>query len=144
MPSHIIERLARVVPPRLGNWRAIACNTTTASVQLNNDIFQVPIAATALGGAQPGLPGNYGRALLRVQAESNDLWILFGNTSSVLANSAVTGVNAAYHLPSGQNADFEVDPTLDLWLSATTQNGGSNTATCRYGIVSFPQTNPLG
>jgi hypothetical protein len=135
--SHILERLARVVPPRQGNWRAIACNTATAAVELDNDVFQFALAATALGGPTPGLPGNYGKALLRVQAEGNDLWINFGPTSSVQANSALLSANAAMHIPVNQERDFEVDPALDKFLSAVTQNGSGNTATCRYGIVSF-------
>lgn len=142
--SHILERLARVLPPRVGNWRAVTCNTATAAIELDNDIFQIPIPATAQNAAQPGLPGNYGRALMRVQAEGNDLWVLFGPTNAVQANSAVIGTaNAACHIPVNQERDFEVDPTLDKFLSAVTQNGSGNAGTVRYGIVSFPSiTNP--
>jgi hypothetical protein len=140
--SHILERLARVVPPRLGAtpgstpWLAFACNTATAAQPLANTVFQKS-GTDAYGNAMPGLPGNYGRALLRVQAETNDLWLLFGPTSGVQANSAVVGSNASMHLPAGQERDFEVDPSIDLFLSAVTSNGAGLTATCRIGIVSF-------
>jgi hypothetical protein len=144
--SHILERLARVVPPSLGGtsparnpWYAVACNSVTAAQPLANTVFQ-KAGLDVFGNATPGLPGNYGRAILRVQAETNDLWLLFGNTSSVQANSAIVGVNASMHIPVNQERDFECDPQCDLWLSAVTSNGAGLIGTCRYGIVSFHVT----
>lgn len=143
MSDKYIARLARVVPPRTGNVRAITnVSNATASVELDNDIFQVAPTGDAnpLGAANtPGRPGNYGKALMRVQAESNDVWVLFGKTSGVFANSAAnTGANVCSHIPVNQDRDFEIDPQQDLFMSVTTQNGTTNTATARYWIVSFP------
>jgi hypothetical protein len=140
--SLYLDRLARVVPPRAGATvgagapRAVACNAATTSFELDTDIFQLPLQNNASGG---GVPGSYGRALVRFHAESNDLWILFGSSSSVTANSAATSGNTVCaHIPANQDRDFELDPSIDKWCSATTQNGQSYTATLRYQIVSYP------
>lgn len=146
--SHILERLARVVPPRAvatvgtSPWYAVATNSATAVQSLANTVFQ--LAGTDYqGNAIPGLKGNYGRALLRVQADGGDHYILFGSNSSVQANSAVVGAGASMKIPSGQERDFEVDvgtdqvPGPDAFMSVVTANGASINATARYGIVSF-------
>lgn len=140
--SHIIERLARVVPPRQGQtnsstpWIAFATSSATASQSIANTVMQLS-GTDVYGNAIPGLQGNYGRGLLRVQAETNDLWILFGQSANVQANSAVLGSNASMHIPAGQERDFEVDPALDKFLSAVTANGAGLTGVCRIGMVSF-------
>ena len=132
--SMYLDRLARVVPPRSGNVRAVACNVATAVIELDNDLFQL----AAPTNTAP-VPGSYGRALLRLQAETNDLWVLFGPTNTVSANSAaVAGAGQCSHIPAGQDREFEVDPLVDKFLSATTVSAGSALATLRYWITSFP------
>jgi|HubBroStandDraft_6_1064221.scaffolds.fasta_scaffold176285_2 hypothetical protein len=153
MGSLYLDRLARTVPPRdtgpMGTangaptapgCRVIAANNATTSVELDNDLFQFTPPPNT-----PAVPGSYGRALLRVHAEGNDLYVLFGAASTVAANSAATSGNTqSDHIPAGQERDFEVDPTIDKWMSARTQNGSTNTATCRYRIVSLPTNTSPG
>lgn len=144
MADLYLARLARVVPPRgdavnAGAPRVVACNAATASVELDTDIFQ--LAFTPQPGVASGKmpPGGYGRALVRFHAEGNDLYLNFGQASTVFANSAaVTGNTRCATIPAGQDRDYECDPAIDKWFSATTLNGSSLTATLRYQIVSYP------
>jgi len=109
-------------------------------VELDNDIFQfVPPANT------PATPGQYGRALVRFQNDGAvNLYILFGAASTVTANSAAkSGNTQCPFIPPNQERDYEIDPKIDLWISARTANGVAGTTTLRYGIVSFPtQSSP--
>lgn len=132
--SMYLDRLARVVPPRANSVRNVACNAATAVIELDNDLFQL-LAPT---NTAP-VPGSYGRALLRLQAENSDVWVLFGQNNAVVANSAaITGATVCSHIPAGQDREFEVDPLIDKYLSATTINGGTSSANLRYWITSFP------
>jgi hypothetical protein len=147
MADKYLARLARVVPPRdTGPYgtagyapaapgrRAIACNVSTTSVELDTDIFQL----TPVSGG-PATPGSVRDALVRFHAEGNDLYINFGAASTVVANSAaVSGNTMCDRIPAGQDRDYELNPSIDKWVSARTINGGALTATLRYGIVSFP------
>jgi len=131
-----LDRPARVVPPRQGTGRVIACNASTTAVQLDNDIFQFPAPANTVG-----VPGSVGRALVQCVADGGDIWVLFGTTNAVAANSAAT--NAATntipdYIPAGKAMIYELDPQVDKWISARTANGGSATATLRYRIISPP------
>jgi hypothetical protein len=137
-----LDRLARVAPPRAGATagagacRAVACNASTTTFELDNDIFQVPPPANT-----PGTPGSYGRALVRFHAEGADLYILFGAANTVSANSAATSGNTVCaRIPIGQERDYELDPNVDKFCSCTTINGGSLTGTLRYQMVSFPSS----
>ena len=138
--SLYIERLARVIPPRSGASvgsgaaRAIACNASTTSVELDNDIFQFAAVANAAGS-----PGGFGRASVQVTADGGDIWVNFGGASTVVANSAaVSGNTVADYIPAGKAMIYEIDPTIDKWISARTANGSGNTATLRYRIISPP------
>ena len=145
-----LSRLARVVPPRSntiaqtggGACRAQAVTGTSASFELDNDIFQLPLANGATVG-QP-TPGNYGRALLRVHAEGNPIYLNTSTTAGT-ANSAAVGQGntVAARIPQDQDRDYEIDPAIDKYLNVVTQNGLGLTATVRYSIVSFP-TNTQG
>lgn len=130
-----LDRLARVCPPRAsatfgsGAVRVVACNVATTSVRLDNDILQ----------NSAGNPGSFGRALVRFHAEGNDLYLNFDTVSTVVANSAaVAGNTRAMRIPAGQERDWELDPSVDIWCQATTINGGALLATLRYQVVSFP------
>jgi hypothetical protein len=137
MGSLYLDRLARVVPPRAGNVRAVACNNATTVLELDNDIFQLPLVGGAAG--VPQSPGSVGPQLLRLQADGADLYVLFGQTNAVSANSAaVSGNTQCAKIVNGQQVDFEVSPTVDKFLSSNTQNGSSLTGTLRYWIVSQP------
>ena len=135
-----IDHAFRVMPPRAGQTygsgaaRAIACNAATTSVELDNDIFQFTAAANNVGQ-----PGNFGRALMQCTADGGDIWVNFGGASTVVANSAATSGNTVCdYIPAGKAMVYEIDPKVDLWISARTANGGSNTATLRYRIISPP------
>lgn len=124
------EWLVRVVPPRTGNVRAVvaAANGASQNVELDNDIFQF----TSGGATQ-----NYGVALMRVQADGADAYVLFGPTNAVTANSASTSNNATmpYKVPSGQEREFEVNPSVDKWMAY--QGAG---ATVRYYVTTYPKS----
>jgi hypothetical protein len=147
--SIYLDRLTRIVPPRdaspCGNpaapWtRAVACNVSTTSVELDNDVLMMTPPA-----ASPGVPGSYGRALFVCQAEGGDIYVLFGAASTVVANSAaVSGNTQCWRVPKDQEREFELDPNVDKWLSPRTINGGSVTATLRYRITSFPSQGQPG
>lgn len=127
------DRLGRPKPPRQGECRVVACNASTTSVELDNDIFQMANAANS-----PGVPGSVGRALCSFFAEADDVWIVFGSTSAVTANSAATSGNTVCEkIPNGKERTYELDPLVDKWFSARTLNGGGNTTNLRYRIVSF-------
>lgn len=150
MTDIYLARLARVVPPRSNSYavtgggavRAQAVTSTSASYQLDNDIFQMPLANGATVGQ--ATPGNYGRALLRLHAEGNPVYF---NTSQAAgtANSAAVGQGNTVcgRIPADQDRDYEFDPTVDKFINVATQNGQGLTATVRYQIVSFP-TNTQG
>lgn len=137
MPGMYIDRLARVVPPRQNQCRVLACNAATTIQQIDNDIFQFTPPANSAG-----VPGSFGRALMRCHAEGNDLYILFGSTNAgYTANSAsvsAAGANVCDRIPVGQERDFEIDPVVDKFFSCNTINGGALAGTLRYRIVSFP------
>jgi hypothetical protein len=145
--SFYADRFYRQVPPRDGSkgpagaCRTLACNASTAAVELDNDVLQLPYVPQP--GAPTGAvaPGTYGRALVHCMAEGNDLYLNFGQTNAVVANSAATtGNTQALYLPKGVWVPpFELDPAIDKWLSARTINGGGLTATLRYRVVSFPE-----
>lgn len=145
MADELLNRIVRIVPPRVGKVRCIHASNVTTVVELDNDIFQfVPSAAASpLGANVVGRPGNYGRALMRVQAEGNDVWVLFSNTNAIVCNSAAnTGANVCARIPNGTGTPdgdiYEINPDVDLFMGVCTQNGTSNTANVRYWIVSFP------
>lgn len=124
------EWAVRILPPRSGNCRALACTNSTAAQEIDNDIFQF---------SGSNLPGSYGRALMRCHAEGNDIYILFGSTNGVVANNAATtGATVCDRIPSGQEREYEIHPTVDKFFSATTANGTTNTATLRYRITTEP------
>jgi hypothetical protein len=132
--SLYLDRLVRVCPPRSGATygsgaaRVVACNVNTASVELDSDIFRITGAAN----------GSYGRALVEFYADGNDLYLNFGGASTVVANSAATsGSTVAACVPVSKWRFWELDPLVDLWMSARTISGNSLTATLRYRIVSF-------
>jgi hypothetical protein len=141
-------RLARVVPPRAGAInagapRAIVCTQSSVAVELDTDIFTFPLQNGQANGS--ATPGGYGRALVRFHAESNDIWVGFGQGPGVVANSAATtGNTVCAHIPVNQDRDWEIDPNIDKWVCARTQNGAGLTATLRYQIVSFPTVSPGG
>lgn len=141
MSDMYIARLARVVPPRENKVRQLNTSNVTAVVELDNDIFQfAPTeAASPLGANVVGRPGNYGRALLRIQAVTNDAWVLFKSSNAITVNSAAnTGNTIGAHIPVNQDRDFEVDPLVDSFMGVVTQNGTSSTGSVIYWIVSFP------
>lgn len=145
-----LARLARVVPPRSntvatsggGACRAQPVTGVSASFELDNDIFQMPLANGATVG-QP-TPGNYGRALLRLHAEGNAIYFNASTTAGT-ANSAATGQGntVCARIPADQDRDYEFDPNVDKFINVATQNGQGLSATIRYSIVSFP-TNTQG
>lgn len=124
------EWLVRVVPPRSNNVRSVvaAANGASQNVELDNDIFQF----TSGGATQ-----SYGVALMRVSAEGADAWILMGQTSAVVANSASTSNTATmpWHIPSGQEREFEINPNVDKFMAY--QGAG---ATVRYMITTYPKS----
>jgi hypothetical protein len=140
-----IEHAFRVIPPRSGNTmgsgaqRAIACNASTTSFELDNDIFQFAPAANTVG-----TPGGFGPALVQFTADGGDIYINFGPTNAVVANSAATSGNTvADKIPQDKALIYEISPKVDLWCSARTANGGSVTATLRYRIIGPPtRANP--
>lgn len=141
MSDKYIARLARVVPPRVNNVRQLNVSNTTSVVELDNDIFQFAPTGSAspLGANVVGRPGNYGKALMRIQAVTNDVWVLFANVAGVTVNSAAnTGNTIGGHIPVNQDRDFEIDPSFDKFMGVVTQNGTSNTGSAIYWIVSFP------
>lgn len=135
-----LDRAFRVIPPRNANTygsgaqRAVACNASTTSFELDNDIFQFPAAANTVA-----TPGGWGPALVQFTADGADIYINFGPTSAVSANSAATSGNTvADKIPQDKALIYELSPLLDKWCSATTKNGGSATGTLRYRIISPP------
>lgn len=145
-----LDRLARVPPPRSGgqatpavpNGRAIACNAATTAVELDTDL--AVMAWTPPAGGQTA-PGGRGRVLVQCVADGGDVWVCFGTTNAVVANSAVVSAGNVTsvavvpdYIPAGKAMYYELDPTLDKWLSARTANGGSNTMTLRYRVISQP------
>ncbi len=133
--SLYLEWLARVLPPRAANPpRVVAVTATSANIELDNDVFQFTSGAA-------NAPQSYGAALLRVQAEANDVYVLFGGDNTVAANSAATaGATRCSYLPAGQDREFEINPSVDKWMAFSTKNAGTNTATIRYWIVSVPKS----
>ncbi|HTQ45378.1 MAG TPA: hypothetical protein VMI75_21620 [Polyangiaceae bacterium] len=130
--SLYLEWLSRVVPPRPATVRAVAATNASANVELDNDVFQF---------MQGGAPQSYGTALLRVQAESNDIYVLFGTSSNVAVNSAATSGNTVCsYIAAGQDREFEINPNVDKYMAYATKNGATSTATIRYWIVSFPKS----
>jgi len=126
------DRVARPKPPRVGECRVVACNAATTAVEIDNDLFQLATAANAAA-----TPGSLGRALCSFFAESDDVWIVFGQTSNVVANSAATSGNTvAEKIPAGKERVYELSPAVDKFFSARTLNGGSNTTNLRYRLVS--------
>lgn len=144
MSDMYIARLARVIPPRKGQVRAFNVSNVCNVQELDNDLFQFAPTGSAspLGANVVGRPGNYGKALLRIQAFGNDIWVQTNTSNAITTNSASTignnVQNVGAHITANQQADFEIDPSVDLFLGAVTQSGTSNTATCTYWIVSFP------
>ncbi|MGA7122456.1 MAG: hypothetical protein WBY94_20305 [Polyangiaceae bacterium] len=144
--SLYVDRYTRVVPPRNGGGgtvgqgivRTYAATNSSTPVELDTDIF------SSLGVANAAaVPGAFGRAILSISAEGADVWVNFGSTSAFIANSAATSTpgatsaNACWHIPNGQEREYEVDPLVDKWFCANTQNGQAGTATVRYRISSF-------
>lgn len=144
MPIYV-DRAFRVIPPRAGATfgagaqRAVACNASTTSFELDNDIFQFPTVANAAA-----TPGGFGPALVQFTADGADIYINFDTVSTVVANSAaVSGNTVADKIPQDKALIYEISPRVDLWCSARTVNGGSATGTLRYRIISPPtKTNP--
>ena len=149
MPLYL-DRLARVVPPRSGDQnspatpsgRALACNASTTSVEIDTDLAIMAFAAPSGGQV---VPGGKGRVSLECVADGGDVWVCFGSTNAVVANSAVTSLGNTTsvavipdYIPAGKAMIYELDPTVDKWMSARTANGGSNTMTLRYRVISQP------
>lgn len=134
------EWLVRIVPPRSGNVRAVAVNATSQAIELDNDVFQF-----APGNGAAGRAGDFGRGLLVLQPEGCDMYVVFGPTNGVVANSAATaGATVAAYLPqlAGGNPNegyvFEVMPSVDKFVAVASKNGGASTGTLRYWVRSVP------
>ena len=142
--SHLYEDwVVRIVPPRTGNVRVVAVTATSQAVEIDNDVFQV-----APGGGANGRPGDYGRGLLRMQADGCDMYVVFGPTNGVVANSAaVAGATQSVLIPNMAGAanpggqigvDFEINPKTDLYFAVASKNGGATTGFLRYWVRTFP------
>jgi hypothetical protein len=137
--------IPRVLCPRSGLVRVVAVTVASAAVELDNDLFQV-----APGGGAAGRPGDYGRGLLRLQADGSDVYVVFGPTNGVVSNSAaVAGVTQSALIPNSAGAavaggnigtDFEINPLTDKWMAISTKNGGATTAFLRYWIRTVPMS----
>lgn len=139
MSDLYLNRLVRVCPPRAGatrgpgSVRVQSVTGTSANYELDNDVLQYTSASTQ------GPAGTLGRAMLRIHAESNDVYFLTGAANTVTANSAATSGNTmCWRCPKDQERDYEFDPNVDKFVAFVTLNGGGLTATVRYCVVSFP------
>jgi len=146
MADLYLARITRIVPPRDGSMgpagadRAVACNVATTSIELDNDILQLPNKSMAVPATTGVTPGSYGRALVHFMADGADLYLNFGQLASVVANSAATTGNTQAMLLPNKTwiPPFELDPSVDKFVSARTIFGNTLTATLRYRVVSFP------
>jgi hypothetical protein len=138
----------RIVPPVQGNVRVIPVTNVSAAIELDNDVFQFP----AGGGGGPR-PASYGRARLCLQAEGADMYVVFGSTNGVVANSAVqstitanvpsSNVQMAMIVPqiTGGNpigVIVEINPSTHKFFAVATKNGVAGSGSLRYWLVSYP------
>ncbi len=142
MDSIYTAWITKRLPPRQqgasSTVRVVACNATTTAFELDNDLFQVAPAGSAVG-----TPGSYGPARLFVQNDgANNLYVLFGPNNSVAANSAAsnaaTGQTCVCVFPNTISEPFYVEPAIDKFVSLRTPNGSANTTTARLYVLSEP------
>lgn len=133
--SLFTEWVVRIAPPRSGAVRALAANGTSQVVELDTDILQFTNASVS----QP-----LGRVLVTLEADGADVYVLFGQTNGVVANSAATSASNAQTTCLKVQANvapvrFELSPQVDKFMAYQCANGSNTTATLRYYVSSFPQ-----
>jgi hypothetical protein len=130
--SLYLEWLARVLPPVANAVFANAVANTSSAINL------VPTYQFTQNGAVQ----SYGPALLRVQAQSNDIFINFGGSGVAVNSAATSGNTVGSYLPAGQDREFEINPNNanHQFMAVSCLNGATNTATVRWWIVSVPKS----
>lgn len=139
--SLFLEWISRVVPPRAGAVNVAPVSNTSTQFILYDAIGQTGVFNVVGQGAQSGFVQCYGAALMRVQAEGQDIYVAFGPTG-VTANSAATGTatGACSYIGAAQDREFEIDPLVDHHMALATKSGNPTGATARWWIVSWPKT----
>lgn len=132
--SLYLEWLARVLPPVSNLVFANAVANTSSAINL--------IPTFTVTSTTNNVALNYGAALLRIQAESNDIYVNFGPSGVAVNSAATTGNTVGSYLPAGQDREFEINPSNvnQQFMAVSCKNGATNTATVRWWIVSVPKS----